>query len=370
VVEAFLGSESRLVACLQRLPTREGAAFLECAAHRAGGRLHRALAADLERLPVKAIGEVLPFLVREGAAEDCLARIRAALLSQQGSSPTLVCWMAANPAAVREYRLGDLTAVFLLALGVLDRSEMGDQMRAQKQLRERFLDTAWLQSVFEATDEIRRLDLVRRLDACTGWDATAKRSVLARVVKLYPDLVRGLSVGRPAEERAAPARFTSWRSLRERQAQLRKIKEEDIPANSREIAVARSYGDLRENFEYQSARDLQRMLLKREAELQADLGAMQGTDFSGASCEQVGMGVEVELARPSGSHRVIRILGEWDRDEERAVVSSHSLVAERLGGLAVGDTAVLPMDGSEETCRIEAVRPLPDDVRQWAATGP
>jgi transcription elongation GreA/GreB family factor len=208
--------------------------------------------------------------------------------------------------------------------------------------------------VFEATDTTRHIDLVRRLDGCTGWDATAKRSVLARVIKLYPDLARGLSVARPAEEVADKARFTSWLSLRARQEQLRKIKEEDIPANSREIGVARSYGDLRENFEYQSARDLQRMLLKREAELQDDLAAMQGTDFSDAACDQIGMGVEVELVRPNGSRRVIRILGEWDRDEDRAVISSRSLVAERLNGLAVGATAVLPMDGSEEACRPDA----------------
>lgn len=371
VESAFLSVDARLLACLQRLPARERTAFLAEALSRCGERMAAVLGAHLERLPVKAVGEALVTLAADGgaAAAACMERLRAVLREQKGLSPAVACWLAENLPWAAAQRLGDPAAVFLLSLDALEQSAGGDQLRAQKQLRERFVDSEWLKTVFDATEEIRRSEMIRRVDASNGWDAAGKRSVLARLIKLYPELGRVLSGGSSGSGPAAPAaktRFTSWRSLTERQEQFRKLKEEEIPANSREIAVARSYGDLRENFEYQSARDLQRMLLKREAEIQEDLKSMQGTDFAKAALDKVGMGVEVDLQRPGGPVWTIRILGEWDRDEERSVISSRSLVAERLAGRAVGDEVDLPMDGGEEHCRVAAIRALSADIREWA----
>ena len=369
VEEAFLSDEARWVACLQRLPAREMTTFLAQVRTRCADRVAAVIARHLGELPVKAVGEALVLLAADGGAdaEACLEGLRTALREQKGVSPAMACWLAENLPWVSEQRLGELGAVFLLALDALEQTAMFDQLKAQKQLRERFVDPVWLEAVFGGTEEVRRAEMLRRVDASAGWDAAGKRSVLARLVKLYPELARVLSGGAPAA--AAPAgrtRFTSWRSLRERQEQFRKLKEEDIPANSREIAVARSYGDLRENFEYQAARDLQRMLLKREAELQDDLKSMQGTDFERVPLDRVGMGVDVDLVRPNGEIRRVRILGEWDRDEALAIISSRSLVAERLAGRAVGDGVDLPVDGGEEHCRVGAIRALPPEVMAWA----
>jgi transcription elongation GreA/GreB family factor len=371
VEAAFLDDDARVVACLQGLPAREMTVFLAEVRSRCAATLPAVLAAAIERLPVKAVGEALGLLAADGsdAAVACLERLRAVLREQKGTSPAVACWLAENLPWVEEQRLGEPASVLLLALNALEQSAAGDQLRAQKQLREQFLDSDWLKTVFDATPELRRTELLRRIDASSGWDAAGKRSVLARLIKLYPDLGRTLAGGSTGAATAAPAaakRFTSWRSLRERQEQFRKLKEEDIPANSREIAVARSYGDLRENFEYQSAKDLQRMLLKREAEMQEDLKSTQGTDFAQVPLDRAGMGVEVEIERPGGERRVLRILGEWDRDETLAIISSKSLVAERLSGHAVGDEVELPMEGGDERCRLAAVRALPPAVRDWA----
>lgn len=369
---ALLSADARLLACLQRLPAREMAVFMAEVRARCGERLASVLSTHLERLPVKAVGEALVTLAADGggAAAACMERLRAVLREQKGVSPAVACWLAENLPWVAAQRLGDPAAVFLVSLGALEQSAGGDQLRAQKLLRERFVDSEWLKIVFDSTEEIRRSELVRRVEASNGWDAAGKRSVLARLIKLYPELGRvlagGASGAAAAPSAAAKTRFTSWRSLKDRQEQFRKLKEEEIPANSREIAVARSYGDLRENFEYQAARDLQRMLLKREAEIQEDLTSMQGSDFANAPLDKVGMGVEVDLQRPGGTVWTIRILGEWDRDESRSVISSRSLVAERLAGRAVGDEVDLPMDGGEDRCRVAAIRELPADIRDWA----
>jgi transcription elongation GreA/GreB family factor len=81
----------------------------------------------------------------------------------------------------------------------------------------------------------------------------------------------------------------------------KKLVEVDLPKNSHDIAVARSYGDLRENFEYQAAKDLQRQLLQRQAEMQIELKTVKGTDFADAPCNKVGSGTTVVLRRPTAA---------------------------------------------------------------------
>ena len=66
-----------------------------------------------------------------------------------------------------------------------------------------------------------------------------------------------------------------------------------IPANSKEIAVARSYGDLRENHEYKAAKEMQKILIRRKSELEAQLVRARGTDFANPRTDVVSIGTEV-----------------------------------------------------------------------------
>ena len=60
-----------------------------------------------------------------------------------------------------------------------------------------------------------------------------------------------------------------------------------MPQNNRDIAEARSYGDLRENFEYQAAKQQQATLLQRLSVMDADLRQVKGSDFAGAATDTV-----------------------------------------------------------------------------------
>tara|TARA_B100000809_G_scaffold9562_1_gene9077 strand:- start:231 stop:815 length:585 start_codon:yes stop_codon:yes gene_type:complete len=166
----------------------------------------------------------------------------------------------------------------------------------------------------------------------------------------------------------APVRsVTSWRSYRERQADLQKVVEVDIPANSKEIALARSYGDLKENHEYKSAKEMQAVLMQRQGSMEADLKRVVGSDFSEFPSDRAGVGTRVELRRASGTTETYHVLGEWDRDETLAIISSGSRVAELLDGHTVGDTIDLPAGEGVETCEIVSVSDLEPEVAQWVS---
>ena len=104
-----------------------------------------------------------------------------------------------------------------------------------------------------------------------------KRSLLARLVKKHP-AVQSLISGEQTKQDSTI--LVSWESLERRRIEYQELVQKKIPANSKEIAIARSYGDLRENHEYKAAKEMQKILMRRKEELEAQLMRARGTDFS------------------------------------------------------------------------------------------
>ena len=93
----------------------------------------------------------------------------------------------------------------------------------------------------------------------------------------------------------------SRESIERRQAELDTLVKVRIPENIKEVAVARSYGDLRENFEFKAAKQMQAMLANQRFQLEKDLAHVQTTDFIGADTSAVNIGTMVTLADDSGT---------------------------------------------------------------------
>ncbi|MDD4622787.1 MAG: GreA/GreB family elongation factor, partial [Kiritimatiellae bacterium] len=193
-------------------------------------------------------------------------------------------------------------------------------------------------------------------------------SLLRRMLKLDPALVASKKAN--AAKAQDTARWTSWHSLAERQAQYKRLVEVDMPQNSRDIATARSYGDLRENFEYQAAQDLQRQLLQKQSALQLELRHVKGTDFANAASDRAGPGTAVRLAMADGTRITYTILGEWDYDERLNIISNKSRLAMCLADKKPGDTVAVPSASGETAATLESVEPPDEAVRAWIMRTP
>jgi transcription elongation GreA/GreB family factor len=77
----------------------------------------------------------------------------------------------------------------------------------------------------------------------------------------------------------AESLIVSWESLEKRKLEFRGAGQQKIPENTKEISVARSYGDLRENLNVKAAKEMQRVLMRRKAETERDLARARGTAF-------------------------------------------------------------------------------------------
>jgi transcription elongation GreA/GreB family factor len=180
-----------------------------------------------------------------------------------------------------------------------------------------------------------------------------KRSLLARLVKAHP-AVQSLVSGEQTKQDSAL--LVSWDSLERRRKEYEEIVQKKIPANSKEIAIARSYGDLRENHEYKAAKEMQKILMRQKEDLEAALNRARGQDFINASTEVVGPGTIVVVTDPASNQtETFTILGAWDSDPDAGIISYLTPVAMALVNRKVGDEVEFELHGNKRRHRIEKI---------------
>lgn len=147
--------------------------------------------------------------------------------------------------------------------------------------------------------------------------------------------------------------YAAPETIARKREELRELLEVEIPANRRAIEEARALGDLRENFEYKSARQRHEYLAARAAGLDRDLRRARPIDPERVDASAVRVGTKMRLAATGGEERWITLLGPWDSAPERGILSNESDLAASLLGKAVGDS--VQVEG--KAYRIEEIRP-------------
>jgi transcription elongation GreA/GreB family factor len=129
-----------------------------------------------------------------------------------------------------------------------------------------------------------------------------------------------------------------------------------IPANSKEIAIARSYGDLRENHEYKAAKEMHKLLMRRKSELEDQLVRARGSDFANPATDVASIGTRAEVTDLQTQQREsYTILGAWDFDAEKHIISYLSPIAQAMLGHKPGEEVEFEMDGVRKHYRIESI---------------
>jgi transcription elongation GreA/GreB family factor len=134
--------------------------------------------------------------------------------------------------------------------------------------------------------------------------------------------------------------FASASALAVRQAEFTRITTIDIPHNTEEIMKARAHGDLRENFEYHAARARQELLSSRAKMLHEELQFARPIEFERIDPTVICIGTAVRLIPKGGGEEVtVTILGPWDSDPVKHILSYLAPAVAGLLGKKKGDTA-------------------------------
>ncbi|WP_372841592.1 transcription elongation factor GreA [Phaeovulum sp.] len=138
--------------------------------------------------------------------------------------------------------------------------------------------------------------------------------------------------------------------------ELKTLRTVDRPAVIRDIAEARSHGDLSENAEYHAARERQSFIEGRIRELESVIGRAEVVDpsrFSGA----IKFGATVTLVdEHSNEEHTYQIVGEVEANIENGLLNIRSPLARALIGRDEGDSVEVRTPGGEKSYEILNVR--------------
>jgi transcription elongation GreA/GreB family factor len=350
-VSTIWAQENRVGPLIEQLPAIKHRRATESFQKSNPERWHEILRASMNSVSAKLCKEFANVLVEAGKIDD-LKETLARLVSHHTASSELLLWMAKERTDAFADILGP--EVFRAMLTSMERDQFNE--KRSNRLRDYILSDQDLISELTAAAELDVIkDLTRALQLSPVFDDMDKRSLLARIVKSHP-AVQSLITGN--ETKQDTSLIVSWESLERKKQEYGDLVHKKIPANSKEIALARSYGDLRENHEYKAAKEMQKVLMRQKGDMENQLVRSRGTDFANARTDVVSVGTIVHSTDLATNQRErFVVLGAWDSDPDKGVISYLSPVAQGLMNHKVGDEVEFEIYGARHKHRIEDIEP-------------
>lgn len=213
-----------------------------------------------------------------------------------------------------------------------------------------------MQEAVEATNEGGARHLVVMLEQNRGLLPRALSKLQNLVLRAYPGAMRDAPTGARDEAAAAQAALRQIYMTAEGQARLKaeyeRIAHHEIPENSREIARAREFGDLRENAEYHAAREKQGLLQAKADQLKADLARSVVLTPEIVRTDAVSVGTRVRLKDADGHDVAYTLLGPPDTDPGAGIINYLTPLGQVLMGRKAGEDVTLEVDGEVRHLRI------------------
>jgi transcription elongation factor GreA len=299
----------------------------------------------------------IPRILSEAGQRAELRTMLERSIREHSATSEMLAWLCSERERWSELITPDLLGAIF---ATLEREQHNTPGRASKLHRVLVEDRRLLGDIFEKADIAIARDAMRRIQLSPLFDELTKRSLLGRVVKVYPEL-EGAITGAQPQVKAAPL-IVSWSSLERRKAEYEELVKVKIPENSKEIALARSYGDLSENFEFKAAKQMQSVLMRRKAELEQMLHNARGTSFENVDTSRVSIGTIVTLrAMETNKEETYTILGAWDGDPDRHIISYQTAIGQALLGHKTSDAVSLNTEHGASQFTIVSIQPAPPD---------
>jgi transcription elongation factor GreA len=171
--------------------------------------------------------------------------------------------------------------------------------------------------------------------------------------------------GRPAAGR----QHIMSQSMKERL--IRKFEDEIAALNHelklelpKEIKRARELGDLRENAEYQAAKERQRLVESRISMLQSRVSKIALINVDRIPVDRVGFGSRLHVIEDNGEELVYQLVMPEDADAAKGLISTTSPIGRAFLNKEVGDTIRVTTPGGAREFEIVKLFTIHDDLQE------
>lgn len=185
-------------------------------------------------------------------------------------------------------------------------------------------------------DEVKEyLLLATKCEALTDHDIKILQSLGEVVHPSLSRLRKDKEAGSQDDEHLIWTTQEGYQKLQERIQQIATV---ETVQNAKEIEVARSHGDLRENAEFKAALE-RRDRLQAELKLLSDqIAKARVLSSEDVVVDEAGVGTIVHCKDSKGKVTSYTLLGPWDADPDRQILSFQSKFAQAMKGKGVGQS--------------------------------
>lgn len=155
-------------------------------------------------------------------------------------------------------------------------------------------------------------------------------------------------------EKTYPMTLEGKHKLEQELEELKTVKRGEIIER---IKIARSFGDLSENSEYESAKDEQAFVEGRISTLENMIRFAQIIDNENVDSDEISIGKTVTFVElPDEEEEEYTIVGKAEADPLTGKISNDSPIAQALIGKSVGDIVTIATPGGNKEVKIVDVK--------------
>jgi transcription elongation factor GreA len=200
-----------------------------------------------------------------------------------------------------------------------NRRDTAENRKINKQAYAMLFKEDMLNSFIDQADVDAILRVYTLIDDVKDLDPADKLSLRNRILQMHPAFK---FLGDVEKTTVSRGLMVTMAKFQEKQRELARIVDVEIPQNSRDVGFAISLGDLRENAEYKAAKEKQDLLNTTAARLKDEIERAQLFDPATVNLSRVSFGTKALLVNGSnGENEAYTILGPWESDPDNRVIS-------------------------------------------------
>ncbi|MDR0474551.1 MAG: transcription elongation factor GreA [Treponema sp.] len=302
--------------------------------------------------------------LQKGGYEEALVSMTAACFENFRDCREAVVWLFKNSSGEAWYKKANIsfekqliTLIHILNIsfrGIENKRETAENRKINKQVYMILFKEGLIDNFMKEANQDMILRIYTFLNDVKEIDPADKLALKTRILERFPDIK---FLGEEEKKAQVLGLIVTMAKYEEKQRQLARLMDEEIPANSREIASALELGDLKENAEYKAAKEKQVILNSTIATLNEEIARAQLFDPSTVNTARVSFGTRITLLQlESGNKLEYTILGPWESDPDQGIISYQSPFGKAIYNKTAGEEAVYsPSAGEKVTYKVENI---------------
>ncbi len=208
-----------------------------------------------------------------------------------------------------------------------------------------------------AIKEMKELDakiILALINGNIAMDEKSKAMLIEKLMEKFPELEKEVLEAPTTKE--IHDFLVTKESYERKQKELQHIVNVEIPQNSKAIGIAQEKGDLRENADYIAALEHQRHLQEASRKLMEELSRIKIISFDDVDESNISVGTHVHLLNMDNNEiENYTILGEWESNMDKGIISYKSPFGKSLLGSKPNDTVVFDHGGISKKYKVEKI---------------